>query len=95
MASSGTALDTAANGGVFTGRLALENGLIDEIGGEPEALAWLESRDRGLAGLPVRDWEVERDEPLAARFVGRIGSSGGILGEISRWTGPKLYSIGP
>ena len=50
---SGTALDTAANGGVFTGRLALENGLIDEIGGEPEALAWLESRDSGprrLAG---------------------------------------------
>ena len=30
-----------------------------------EALAWLESREPGLAGLPVRDWEVERDETLA------------------------------
>ena len=58
----GARLDAVANGGVFTGRLALENGLIDEIGGEPEALAWLESRDGALAGLPVRDWEVERDE---------------------------------
>ena len=92
---SGTALDAVSNGGVFTGRLALENGLIDEIGGEPEALAWLESRDPAVQDLPVRDWTVERDEPLAARFLGRIGSTGGILGEISLLRGPKLYSIGP
>ena len=72
MASRAPALDAVANGGVFTGRLALENGLIDEIGGEPEALAWLESRDGGLAGLPVRDWEVERDGTLAGRFLGKI-----------------------
>jgi protease IV len=92
---SGNALDAAANGGVFTGRLALENGLIDEIGGEPEAIAWLESRNAGLADLPVRDWEVERDEPLAARLLGKIAPTGGILGEISLRTAPKLYSIGP
>ena len=91
----GARLDAVANGGVFTGRLALENGLIDEIGGEPQALAWLESRDGALAGLPVRDWEVERDGPLAGRFLGKIASSGGILGEISLQTAPKLYSIGP
>ena len=84
-----------ANGAVFTGRLALENGLIDAIGGEPEAIAWLESRDSGLADLPVRDWEVDRDEPLLGRILGKIGPSGGILGEISLWGGPKLYSIAP
>ncbi len=92
---SGNALDAVATGGVFTGRVALENGLIDEIGGEPEAIAWLESREPGLGALPVRDWEVERDEPLAGRLLGKIMSSGGILGEISRWGGAKLYSIGP
>ncbi len=92
---AGNALDAVATGGVFTGRVALENGLIDQIGGEPEAIAWLESRDAGLSGLPVRDWEVERDEPLAGRLLGRIGSTGGILGEISRWGGSKLYSIAP
>ena len=91
----GAALDAVANGGVFTGRLALENGLIDEIGGEPEALAWLESREAGLARLPVREWEVEREGPLGERILGQIVPTGGILGEISRWTGPKLYSIGP
>jgi protease-4 len=92
---SGNALDAAANGGVFTGRLALESGLIDQIGGEPEAIAWLESREPGLGDLPVRDWEVERQEPFVARILGRIAPSGGILGEISLRTGPKLYSIGP
>ena len=94
-AIDGAALDAVANGGVFTGRLALENGLIDEIGGEPEALAWLESREAGLARLPVREWEVEREGPLGRRILSQIVPTGGILGEISRWTGPKLYSIGP
>lgn len=92
---SGAGLDAVANGGVFTGRLAVENGLVDEIGGEPEAMAWLESRDAGLADLPVREWEVERDGSLGERILGRIRSSGGILGEISGWAAPKLYSIGP
>lgn len=91
----GAALDAVANGAVFTGRLAVENGLMDEIGGEPEARAWLESRDASLADLPVRDWEVERDRSLGSRILGQIAPTGGILGEISRWTSPMLYSIGP
>ena len=92
---TGPALDRVANGAVFTGRLALESGLIDEIGGEPEAVAWLESQDATLDGLPVRDWEVERDRPFWSRVLGGIASTGGILGEISLRAGPKLYSLGP
>jgi len=91
----GAELDAAANGAVFTGRLALERGLIDAIGGEPEAMAWLESRDAALADLPVRDWEVETATGLLGSIWGRVGTTGGILSEISRLTGPKLYSIGP
>ena len=68
----GPALDRVANGAVFTGRLALENGLIDEIGGEPEAIAWLESRDAALGDLPVRDWEVEDERPFWTRLVAGI-----------------------
>lgn len=91
----GAALDAVANGAVFTGRLAVDNGLIDAIGGESEAQGWLESRDAALADLPVRDWAVERDEPVLGRILGQIAPSGGILGEISRVAGPKLYSLGP
>lgn len=91
----GAGLDAVANGAVFTGRLALDKGLIDALGGESEAMAWLESRSEAIAGLPVLDWEVERDEPLLARLLGRAASSGGILGEISLSATPKLYSIGP
>ncbi|MBP7003635.1 signal peptide peptidase SppA [Amaricoccus sp.] len=91
----GTALDDVANGQVFTGRLALAAGLVDELGGETEAIAWLESRDPGLKGLPVRDREVESERSLLASVLGLAAPSGGIIGEISRLTGPKLYSIGP
>jgi protease IV len=89
------ALGRVANGGVFTGRIALDHGLVDAIGGEAEARDWLESQVAGLGDLPVRDWEVEPDRSLVGRLVGSSGSSGGILGEISRFAGPKLYSLGP
>jgi protease-4 len=36
-----------ADGRIVTGRVALENGLIDELGGELEALAWLE-KEKGI-----------------------------------------------
>jgi protease-4 len=91
----GTALDAVANGQVFTGRLALERRLIDAIGGEAEAVDWLESRDAGLADLPVRDWEVESESGLIGGIFARFAPSGGILREISRLASPKLYSIGP
>ena len=89
----GAALDAVANGQVFTGRLALENGLVDEIGGEPEAIAWLESREPGLGALEVRDREVERERPFVASLLGGFASTGGILGEISAGLAPKLYSL--
>lgn len=91
---SGSALDAAANGAVFTGRLALERDLIDAIGGEPEALAWLESRDSALSDLPVRDWAVETDTGAFGAIFGESASTVRILGEISRMAGPKLYSLG-
>lgn len=91
----GPALDAVANGAVFTGRLALERRLIDAIGGERQAVDWLESRDVGLAGLPVRDWAVESETGFLGSILGRLMATGGIVREISSLTGPKLYSLGP
>jgi protease-4 len=44
-----------ADGRAYTGRQALGLGLIDEIGGEAQALAWMQSTRGVPAGLPVRD----------------------------------------
>lgn len=92
---SGGDLDAVANGAVFTGRQALANRLIDAIGGERQALEWLESREPGLEALPVRDWAVESESGLMRSILGKVAASGGILREISAQTGPKLYSLGP
>jgi protease-4 len=44
-----------ADGRVYTGRQAQALGLVDELGGEDAALAWLTSTRGVSAGLPVRD----------------------------------------
>jgi len=44
-----------ADGRAYTGRQALGLGLVDEIGGEAEALKWLQSKRSVPADLPVRD----------------------------------------
>ena len=53
-----------SDGRIYTGRQALASDLIDEIGGEDEAIAWLET-ERGVeADLPVKDWEPQ--QPISA-----------------------------
>ncbi len=46
------------DGRVFTGRQAIGLKLIDEIGEEREAVAWLERVKKVPHGLPVRDWST-------------------------------------
>jgi protease-4 len=49
------------DGRVFTGAQAIEHQLVDAIGSEDDAVAWLES-EKGLeSSLPIRDIEVERE----------------------------------
>ncbi len=49
-------------GRIFSGREAQALKLVDEIGGEAEAVAWLESK-RGIAkDLKVIDWKPSRDD---------------------------------
>jgi protease IV len=53
---SGARLDQVSDGRAFTGRQALDLGLIDQLGGESEARAWLAEKKDVAATLPVRDW---------------------------------------
>jgi protease-4 len=47
-----------ADGSIFTGRQALQNKLVDELGGEGEAIGWLATK--GVDGkLKVIEWETD------------------------------------
>ncbi len=82
----GTAL-TLADGRIFTGRQAVEQKLVDTIGGEKEALAWL-AKERGIDDtLPIKDWEPEREsggifsysDAMALWFAKELGLSPDLL----------------
>lgn len=65
-----------ADGSVFTGRQAKANGLVDALGGEREARAWLE-RTHGIPeSLPVRDVKLrgtgEEIQELLGGLVGKV-----------------------
>jgi protease-4 len=47
-----------ADGRVFTGRQAVANGLIDALGGEADAMAWLQETHGISAKLPIRRVEL-------------------------------------
>jgi protease-4 len=64
-----------ADGRIYTGRQAVALKLVDEIGGEEEAKAWLESTRGVPASLPVYDVEIEREN------AGLLGLVGGMIGK--------------
>lgn len=82
MVAKGRNMDPAhvrelADGRAYTGRQALKLGLIDAIGGETEARAWLASAKGIDANLPVRD---VGNDTLRDRILG--GGPAGILNTI-------------
>ncbi len=61
-----------ADGRVFTGRQAVAARLIDGIGGEREALEWLESARRISPDLPVREIDRRQDRNLIIDFLTQV-----------------------
>jgi protease-4 len=61
------------DGRVFTGRQGIPLKLVDAIGGEREAIAWLESEKKIDKNLPVRDWK-----PAKTFGFGLLGSAASI-----------------
>lgn len=71
------------DGRVYTGWQAVENGLVDEIGSEEQAIAWL-SETHGIdADLPVQTWQPAYPELGFAGFAGRaLGEAVIVAGEV-------------
>src|SRR6201982_2119050 len=51
-------LEKVADGRVFTGRQAIELKLIDQLGDEKTAIAWLVAEKKITSDLPVRDFKL-------------------------------------
>ena len=62
-----------SDGRIITGRQALDLKLIDAIGGEAEAIAWLEAERDIVADLPVVDYYPKPEEGFAGitRWLGK------------------------
>jgi protease-4 len=72
-----------ADGRVYTGRQAKALGLIDAIGGEDEARAWLAEAKGVSRGLPVRELKIQREDEEWSDWMG---------GALARLTGKTYLS---
>jgi protease-4 len=48
------------NGRVYTGRQAVAEKLVDEVGGEDKAVDWIKKEKNLGAGIEVIDWDANR-----------------------------------
>jgi protease-4 len=88
-----------ADGSVFTGRQALQKKLVDELGGEDEAISWLATK--GVNGsLKVVEWKAKdgswflSSQAMAgvlARLIGLPDQGAAILRELG---GERLFLDG-
>lgn len=72
-----------ADGRVYTGRQAKALGLIDAIGGEDEARAWLAEAKGVSRSLPVRELKIQREDEEWSDWMG---------GTLARLTGKTYLS---
>ncbi len=66
-----------ADGSIYSGRQALRLKLIDEVGGDQEARAWLASEKKVSADLPMREWKPDQSfvsmfQSHAVAAIGRL-----------------------
>ncbi|MDO9441339.1 MAG: signal peptide peptidase SppA [Beijerinckiaceae bacterium] len=67
-------LKIVTDGRVFTGRQGMELKLVDALGGERDAIAWLETERKIGKDLPVRDWKKDR----SFERLGLLGVAAGV-----------------
>jgi len=80
----GEALDKVTDGRVFTGRQAVDLKLIDAIGGEREAVAWLEAEKKLTPNLPVTDYRPRQASGTLPGLAAFLGLDWRPLGETAR-----------
>jgi protease-4 len=89
-------LTKVADGRVFTGRQGVALKLVDELGNEKTALAWLEKEKQVPATTPVRDFSLEpRFSELSFLHVAALGFQAvglsSMAQRIQEWAGVQAF----
>ena len=85
-------LEEVSQGGVFTGRKAKKLGLVDLIGGEWEAIKYLEEKVN-TRGLPLVDWTSSTASSSLFDLIFRQGDISNLGKNFLSNSGFRLYSI--
>ena len=85
-------LETVSQGGVFTGRKAKKLGLVDLIGGEREAIKYLEEKIDNR-GIPLVDWVSSKENSSLFDLIFREGEISNLGKNFLSNSGLRLYSI--
>lgn len=67
-------LSTVSDGRVFSGRQSVPLKLVDELGGERQAVAWLESARGVQTNLPIKDWKPASESRFSLWSAAGIGA---------------------
>ena len=85
-------LETVSLGGVFTGRKAKKLGLVDLIGGEREAIKYLEGKI-DTKGIPLVDWVSIKESSSLFDLIFLKGEISNLGKNFLSNSGLRLYSI--
>ncbi|MET3485713.1 signal peptide peptidase SppA [Methylobacterium sp. 1973] len=67
-------LGAVSDGRVFSGRQSIPLKLVDELGGERQAVAWLESARGVQTNLPIKDWKPATESRFTLWSAAGIGA---------------------
>ena len=85
-------LEKVSQGGIFTGRKAKELGLVDLIGGEREAVKYLEEKIN-IKAIPLVDWVSNKESSSLFDLIFREVDISNLRKSFLSYSGFKLYSI--
>ncbi|MDB5558436.1 MAG: sppA [Enterovirga sp.] len=71
---SGDQLNTVSDGRIFSARQGLPLKLVDQLGSERDAIAWLEREKSVPAKLPVRDWKPRESSRFSLWSLAAFGA---------------------
>ena len=89
----GKELDEVSRGQLFTGRMALELGLIDEIGSSDQVLKYFRNQGQEFKDIKVKDWSFQQKSDSVWNTIFGFGSPFSGSNKIKLIQSPMLFSI--